>query len=243
MKKIALIGSLALILLWVRTTELFLTRSSIFGLKVIEITGNEDLSKDEILKYSQLRLNRSIFIANLTDISKRIEADRRVKKVTFKRILPGKIQIRVEEKKPDLLVISKSMSKLYGLTLEGEVIPMKDNFSYDLPLLNCAGFKDLKPYTKIVDTEIQIALSFYNIIKEVNPSFLWEISEINFEDRNNLVVVLIKSGAELFFGTDNLKEKFKRYLQLNKDINLEGYSRLDLRFKDQMIFTGIKKSS
>jgi len=242
MKKISFIGILALIFLWIRTTEFFFTHSPWFELKVLNISGNEDLSKDEVLKLSGLRLKRNVFKIDLKDVAKRVERDKRVKSVELKRVFPGEIQVRVEEKKPDLLVNLKSSPELYGLSAEGEVIPLKERGSYDLPLINGIESKSFKPYTRIGNAEIQTALSFYKIVKEENPTFLEKISEINLEDKDNLVVIMVKTGNRIFFGAGDFKEKFKRFIWLSKDLAFEGYSGLDLRFKDQVIFKGAKES-
>jgi cell division protein FtsQ len=243
MKKISIICALVLIFLGIRTTELFLNYSNWFKLRTVDISGNTELSKDEVLKLSGLRLERNIFNISLKDIAEKIEMDKRVKKVEVRRVLPAKIQISVEEKKPDLLVNSKYLPELYGISKEGEIIPLRDYYSYDLPLINGLRVRNLKPYSQAKDPEIQIALSFYKMVEEESPSFLEKISELNLEDENNLVVILVKTGAKIFFGTGDFKEKFKRFIWLNHKLNLDGVtSGMDLRFKDQMIFKGSKKS-
>jgi cell division protein FtsQ len=239
MKKISLIGILALVFLWVRTMELFLTSSPWFELKVLNISGNEDLSKDEVLKLSGVRLERNIFRINLKDIEKRVEKDQRVKSVEVKRVFPQEIQVRVQEKKPDLLVNLKLLPKLYGLSVDGEIIPLKDSFSYDLPLINGIKSQGLKPYSRIEDAEIQTALTFYKIVKKEKPSFLEKISEMNLEDKDNLVVIIVKTGTKIFFGAGDFQKKFERFIWLNKDLVFDGYKGIDLRFKDQVIFKGV----
>lgn len=240
MKKISMIGALALVFLWIRTMEFFLTHSPWFGLKVIEISGNEELSQDEVLRYAGLRLRRNIYTIDLKGTAKRIESDKRIKSIELKRFFPGKIEIRVDEKIPDLLVNSKYMSRLYGLSAEGEIIPLKDYCSYDLPLISGTRSGGFKPYTRIKDMEVLTALSFYKMVQDEDPSFLEKISEINLEDKSNLVVIMVTTGAKVFFGTGDYKEKFKRFIWLNENLNYEGYSGLDLRFKDQVIFKGVK---
>ncbi|MCJ7498536.1 MAG: FtsQ-type POTRA domain-containing protein [candidate division Zixibacteria bacterium] len=236
MKKISLIGILALIFLWVRTMEIFLTNSPWFELKVLNISGNEDLSKDEVLKLSGVRLKRNIFRINLKDIEKRVEKDQRVKSVEVKRVIPQEIQVRVQEKKPDLLVNLKPSSKLYGLSVDGEIIPLKDSFSYDLPLISGIKSRGVKPYSRIEDADIQTALTFYKIVEKEKPSFLEKISEMNLEDKDNLVVIIVKTGTKIFFGAGDFQKKFERFIWLNKDLVFDGYKGIDLRFKDQVIF-------
>ena len=242
MKKISIIGALALIFLGIRTTELFLTHSLWFKLRLINISGNEELRDDQVLKLSGLRLNRNIFKINSKDIIKKIKSDKRVESVQLSKFYPGKIQIRLNEKKPDLLLSSRYLPDLYGLSAEGEVIPLKGYYSYDLPLISGVNSKNLEPYSKVKDLEIRTALSFYKIVEEEDPSFLNKISEINLEDKNNLVVVMVRTGAKIFFGAGDFKEKFKRFIWIKDKLNYEGFSGMDLRFKDQMIFKGTSKS-
>jgi cell division protein FtsQ len=242
MKKISVLCALALIFLGIRTTELFLTHSPWFELRLINISGNEELRDDQVLKLSGLRLNRNIFKINSKDIIKKIKSDKRVESVQLSKFYPGKIQIRLNEKKPDLLLSSRYLPDLYGLSAEGEVIPLKGYYSYDLPLISGVNSKNLEPYSKVKDLEIRTALSFYKIVEEEDPSFLNKISEINLEDKNNLVVVMVRTGAKIFFGAGDFKEKFKRFIWIKDKLNYEGFSGMDLRFKDQMIFKGTSKS-
>jgi cell division protein FtsQ len=238
MKKISLIGIIALIFLWLRTMELFLTHSPWFELKILNISGNEDLTRDEVLKLSGLRLNRNIFRVNLGDIEKGIERDQRVNSVEAKRVFPGEIQVKIQEKKPDLLVNVKPLSRLYGLSANGEIIPLKESYSYDLPLINGVKSKGFKPYHRTDDVQIQSALDFYRVIKKEKPSFLEKISEMNLEDKDNLVVIIVKTGTKIFFGAGDFQKKFERFIWLNKDLVFDGYKAIDLRFKDQVIFQG-----
>ncbi len=242
MKKISIIGALALIFLGIRTTELFLTHSPWFELRLIDISGNEELRDDEVMKLSGLRLNRNIFKINSKDVIKKIKCDKRVESVQLSKFYPGKIQIKLDEKKPDLLLNSRYLSDLYGLSAEGEVIPLKRYYSYDLPLISGGSSRNLEPYSQVKDLEIQTALSFYKMIRKEDPSFLGKISEINLEDKNNLVVILVKTGAKIFFGAGDFKEKFERLIWIEDKLNYEGFSGMDLRFKDQMIFKGTSKS-
>jgi len=111
-----------------------------------------------------------------------------------------------------------------------------------LPVISGVRSKSLKPYTRVKDADIQTALSFYKIVEDEDPSFLAKISEIKMEDNNNLAVIMVTTGAKVFFGAGDFKEKFKRFIWLNENLNYEGYSGLDLRFEDQVVFKGVKKS-
>lgn len=240
MKKIAVVLVLGLVFLWFRGMELFVTHSPWFELKDLRILGNENMSQDEALKLAGLRLKQNVFDLDLKSAEKRIEKDRRVRTVEICRVLPGGIELRIEEKKPDLIL--NLLPRLCGLSLDGEIIPLKEGRSYDLPLVNGIKSGGFAPYSRVQDPRIEEALTFYQAVREKLPEFLQEISEINLEDKDNLVVTMVKSGARLFFGAGDFRKKIERFALLNKALAVDECSCLDFRFKDQVIFKGVKRS-
>jgi len=239
-KKASIAGVLVLLFLWVRGVELFFTESSLFGLNNLDITGNEGLNKDEVLKLANLRLKQNIFKIDLGDIERKIQKDQRVKAVETYRILPDKIAIRVEEKEPDLIL--NLSPELCGLSSEGEIIPLREGKVYDLPVINGIKSRSFKPYSRADEPEIEEALAFCKAVKEKLPEFLDQISEIDLKDKNNLVVILVKNGARILFGTGDFQKKIERFVWLEKASVIGECSYLDFRFKDQVIFKGANKS-
>lgn len=240
MKKASIAGVLVLLFLWLRGVELFFTESTLFRLKNLDITGNEGLSQDEVLKLADLRLKQNIFKIDLGDIERKIEKDQRVKSVETYRILPNQVAIRIEEKKPDLIL--NLSPELCGLSSEGEIIPLREGKAYDLPIINGIKFRSFKPYSRAEEPKIEEALAFYKAVREKLPEFLDQISEIDLEDKDNLVVILVKSGARIFFGTGDFQKKIERFVWLDKASVVEECSYLDFRFREQVIFKGAKKS-
>jgi hypothetical protein len=59
---------------------------------------------------------------------------------------------------------------------------------------------------------------------------------MNLEDKDNLVVIIVKTGTKIFFGAGDFQKKFERFIWLNNDLVFDGYKGIDLRFKDQVIF-------
>ncbi|HVP35826.1 MAG TPA: FtsQ-type POTRA domain-containing protein [Terriglobales bacterium] len=240
MKKASILGVLVLLFLWVRGIELFFTESTIFSLKNIAITGNEGVSQDEVLKLADMRLKQNIFKVDLGDIERKIQKDKRVKSVETYRILPNQVAIRIEEKKPDLIL--NLSPELCGLSSEGEFIPLREGKAYDLPIVNGINTRSFKLYSRAEEPRIEEALAFYNAVKEKLPEFLDQISEIDLEDQDNLSVILVKSGARILFGTGDFQKKIERFVWLEKAAVVEECSCLDFRFKDQVIFKGAKKN-
>jgi cell division protein FtsQ len=239
-KKASIAGVLVLLFLWVRGVELFFTESTIFSLKSLDITGNEGVSQDEVIKLANLRLKQNIFKIGLGDIERKIQKDKRVKSVETYRILPDKVAIRIEEKKPDLIL--NLSPELCGLSSEGEIIPLRKGEVYDLPLINGIKSRSFKSFSRAEEPKIVEALTFYKAVKEKLPELLDQISEIDVEDKDNLVIILVKSGARIFLGTGDFEKKIERFAWLEKASVVEECSYLDFRFKDQVILKGVERS-
>ena len=76
-----------------------LLKSSLFDVSKVEINGNKDLIKNQIINEEDLIDNKNIFTYNLKSIKKDIESNPYIKSADVNIKLPNKIVINVEEVK------------------------------------------------------------------------------------------------------------------------------------------------
>ncbi|MBZ9635950.1 cell division protein FtsQ/DivIB [Clostridium sp. FP1] len=187
-----------------------------FNIKTIEILGNSNASKVEITEAAQIKPGSNIFYASFKESKKRITKNPYILGVTFKKVLPNKITIRVEER---IAVFYGKVNNAYYILDNKGILLEKRSDIKDKNLVNLVGFN----YEKceigdlIVsedDRKINIANEITNIIttyRKTNSAI-----KITMVDVSNVLDVKAFSGEMCIkFGTsDDLKNKF------NKAINI-----------------------
>lgn len=82
----------------------FLCTTPLFNVTEIEVLGNENVSKEEIVSLSQIKLNENMFKNIKTTIKQNIKGNAYIENVSVKRVLPNKLQITVQERKVKFMV-------------------------------------------------------------------------------------------------------------------------------------------
>jgi cell division protein FtsQ len=203
-----------------------------FDLKQIEITGDSNLTLNDITRLSPVYLGTNIFKINTEKLENDIKKDLTLSRVRVIRKLPDKIKIILQRKKPVLLI---NLDQLYGLTLEKEIIPLKDiNRKWDIPILSGVQLKSINFYRKVDLPEINRAIDLYRAVQEVDSKFLDRISELDLSNRHNLVLYLLPSGVKVMLGSGDYKCRIARLMAILKtEEDYNNLSWVDLRFENQ----------
>jgi len=78
----------------------FLNVFPAFNLNTVEVRTNGKIGKAAVLEYANLTAGMKLFGLNLKKISKKLEALPEVKKAEARRVFPGKLVIKIEEREP-----------------------------------------------------------------------------------------------------------------------------------------------
>ncbi|MCJ7508352.1 MAG: FtsQ-type POTRA domain-containing protein [candidate division Zixibacteria bacterium] len=212
-------------------TFIFLTNFPGFGIKTIQIEGNQKVSDLDILNLCPVKLGQNFFKVDTDEISKKILSEPRIETVNIERLFPQRILIRLSEKKPIYLI---NLGNMYGLTQRGEIIPLEENL--DLPVVNVVSLKKVTLYHKIKDRKIDFALSLHNSLAKIDANILNLISEVNLKEKDNVILYLVPRGAKVFLGCGEFEKKLIRLsLILREEKEFEKIEYVDLRFKGQAI--------
>jgi len=107
-----------LLLVFIAYAVLFLTMtSSLFDLRSVEVLGNHQITRTEILHLSGVNLRNNIFSLSLRDIAFRIKAHPRIRIVKVWRRLPSGLVVKVEERRP--VAVLQKEDVFYQIDAEG----------------------------------------------------------------------------------------------------------------------------
>lgn len=223
---------LILILLFFIGIYLFLINFFWFDLKRIEISGDSSLTLNDVTRLSPVYLGTNIFKINTKKLENEIKKDLTLSRVRVIRKLPDKIKIILQRKRPVLLV---NLDQLYGLTVEKEIIPLKNiSRRWDIPILSGVHLKSINFYRKLDLPEINRAVDLYKAVQEVDSTFLDRISELDLSNQQNLVLYLLPSGVKVMLGSGYYKHRIARLMAILKtEDDYKNLSWVDLRFENQ----------
>lgn len=111
---------------------------SYFNVKKIEVTGNKNVTKEEIIKLSKISQGNNIFYINLKESRTNLLKNTNIMDVHIKRIFPSKIVITVKER--DAVFYIQKDSKYLIIDKDGIVIEEKDNID-NLKLVGLEGIE------------------------------------------------------------------------------------------------------
>lgn len=192
-------------------------------IKRVELSGNTSLSKEEIFDFA--KLNDSVICSNslsLDIIEARISKHPNIKKVVVSKDA-AVVKIEISEKNP--FAIAANSRQMYLVDDQLSIYNLKkEHKDIDLPVIigisdemntNTFGKNDLK-YLKIAQYIISQAI-------KINKSLYNYISEINFADTNQLVLITSDDATPVYFiDYKSIAEKEKAQESVVRDINNPG---------------------
>jgi cell division protein FtsQ len=223
-----------LLVLFFAGVWMFLINFPWFNLRVINISGDSDLTLNEVTRLSPIFLGTNILRIDTRKVENDIKKNLTLSQVKVKRRFPDKIEIKLQRKSPIFLI---NLDQLYGLTQNKEIIPLKGFGSMlDLPILSGVYLGCINFYREVDIPEIQRAIEFYHATLDVDSTFLSKISELDLSFSDNLVLHLLPSGLRIMMGSEDYRRKIARLMAiLEVESKLEQISWVDLRFENQGI--------
>ncbi|MGV8983755.1 cell division protein FtsQ/DivIB [Clostridium sp.] len=187
-----------------------------FNITTIEILGNTNASKAEINDEAKIELGSNIFYSSFTESKKQIIENPYILNATFKKVLPNKIVINIEER---VAVFYGKVNNTYYILDNKGVLLQKRSDIKGMNLVNLIGFdyEKCRVGDLIVledNRKIKIANELTNIIKDYKVTN--SATKITSVDVSNVldVKIYVSEMCIKFGTTEDLKNKF------NKAINI-----------------------
>lgn len=214
----------------------WLKRSDAFKIRVIQISGNELLSKKEILELGKVEEGEQTWAKDLQNIKEGVESYPFIESVDIRRVMPDQLKIDVHEKVA--IALLKFNQELFCVDREGLVLPSRPGRLYDLPIMSGDFKGGVREGSKVGGPMFEKGLDFINHVLKEQPKLYPEISEIVL-DKQGLSLYLKTGGIPVIWGNDDDLIKMHscyamiREIQENKMRSEIAY--IDLRFRGQVI--------
>ncbi|MFH0735662.1 MAG: FtsQ-type POTRA domain-containing protein [bacterium] len=229
-----------IILLFLIGLLLYLTFSlenrSVLVVKNIEIKGAEHLTKELYFKYANFDHYNDYKYLNLTTIKDRIIKHPYVKDADVEFVGNDKVVIELVEKKIEALYYTDKSQ--YLITDDWEIIPqLPFTRELDYPIITNPvdeGFYKPFQYLKKTD-DIKTALKIITTFQYLNDDLLVNLSEINLNNGEEIILDISTFDYPVYVGRDNLIKKIiyfdKFYNSIKENLYSSAIGYLDSRFE------------
>ncbi|MEL6823749.1 MAG: FtsQ-type POTRA domain-containing protein [Calditrichota bacterium] len=208
-------------------------RSDFFRVEHMEISGNHYLEPEDITESSGIEIQQALFRMSIEDVTSNLMENKYIRAANVARSLPATVRIDVRERVPVLYMIDKS---IYMVDEAGVMLKRLPRMPVsNLPLVTGLTVAELDEDR----TPLFQAIELVRKIREVDEKLLSLISEININKDRWPELYLVRGGAVVRLGNENL---YQRLFILSEFLNkkpvadmLPTVQRIDLSFKDRII--------
>lgn len=196
----------------------FFLSSNFFQIKYLDVNGNNNVTREEIIKLSSIYYGGNIFRINKRNSMKSIFQNPYVKMIKINRVLPDKVVIDIIER--DIMAYVPYVGSYLNIDEEGMILEINPAIKHiDLPVVKGLNFETFKvgEFLK-VENEEQFS-STTQIIKVIkNAEMLNMVSEIDISDLSD-IKLKTKEGIKANLGSvDNLDYKISFAKSIIEDV-------------------------
>lgn len=212
-------------------------RLSQFELTDIQISGNEILSKSEILGMLGLKQGDKLLKISANDVVKKLKESQYIRAVTASYSLPSTLRINIRERKAVAFLYGRGLNMIDA---EAFILPVPEiNKRWDLPVISgISGNLGMQGAETISESaKLAVEIARYVAIMEMPLKAM--VSEINFSHKDYISIYISGGSAEIRIDEKNYQDQLfiaSRYLKDYQDYNkIDDLEYVDVRFSGQII--------
>lgn len=233
--KLVVIGLLLASLILALNWDEWITQSSMFTLKTIDVQGCEITSREEVITWSGLKTG-----VRLGTIEGPAVAGQLMKKPFFRQVVvskhyPSSVSIRVEERKPIAFV---AMDDLHPIDADGIILPkLKTVRSYNIPIVT--GIRAaVKTGSELKAPGVTAVRHFLETAQSRYPALYFELSEIEYA--KDALKIYMNAWPFPFLADSEAPERSLVYLEavmesFRKNAPGNRIREIDIRYDNKMI--------
>jgi cell division protein FtsQ len=212
-----------------------INESKMFMLKNIEVKGSKYIKAKEIIKLASIEPDIKLFKVPLQSTAQKILKYPYFEGVSVSRVLPSTIIISVQEREPVAFLVD---GNVYMVDYIGKILLKKPGMSLEkLPLITGLSVNQLLKNRQ----PLLNALHLIDEIKAVDKDLFQFISEVHIRKAEPPQLYLIRGGACVEIGDEQIKKRVLHLRELLKKPSilndLDEIKNIDLTFNNRIIVT------
>jgi len=209
-----------------------------FTVKDIRIFGQNTLNKENIIKSSNMELDKNIFTYNIKQIEKNLRKNPYIKSVDVKRKLPNKLIFNIVEIRETAII--PYMGSFAYIDNNGIILKLEDTITNkSIPVIYGVNIEDAMVGEKIDSGDKKLSSDIINLLKDCSKNeIISEIEKIQINNKKD-ITIYTNRGIVVDFGEfENTNYKFSALNQVLTDLQTKGiYSgTVDLSYNKYAIY-------
>ncbi|NOT63050.1 MAG: FtsQ-type POTRA domain-containing protein [Acidobacteria bacterium] len=192
-----------------------LTRSEMFSVKHIDITGNQRTSKEEMLTALRENSNSGLWQLNLDDIRQKLKKNPWVREVEVKRSLPDRLKVTISEREPWLLVRQES-GHVVWVDQDGTILGEQSRFNVSNvpPLVSGLAEGNAPQVADKRQRQLEQMRQLLTALDNTEPRLSPRIDEVMLDDVNGLKLRVNEGRVVVTIGTENYRYRTEEALKV-----------------------------
>jgi cell division protein FtsQ len=207
----------------------------------ITMRGNERLSRGEVLALLDGLRGHNILTVNLEEWRARLLASPWVASAELRRLLPGRIDVELQERHP--IGIGRLAKSLYLIDATGVVIDeYGPNYAeFDLPIIDGLAAVPSEGSGAVDVRRVQLAANVMTAL-QARADIAAQVSQIDVSDAHDAVVLLEGDTTLLRLGDADFVDRIQQYLDVAPALRerVEEIDYVDLRFDERLYVRPVK---
>jgi cell division protein FtsQ len=188
-----------------------------YSLKTVDVSVDGNLNRDTVLRTAQISVGQNVFSIDLPKLQDRLATLPQVEESHVRRILPDKLVITIQERRPVAWVVppdtntgSFNFENAYMVDRRGILLKTKSLAPeyLGLPLIVGVDTSDVQPGQLLESDEVKAALDLIRADSEILRGRL-QIQSIDVS-KGYALVVTDRQHASVTFGPDDIEWQLKR---------------------------------
>ena len=207
----------------------------------ITMRGNERLSRGEVLALLDGLRGHNILTVDLEDWRARLLASPWVASAELRRLLPGRIDVELQERHP--IGIGRLAKSLYLIDATGVVIDeYGPNYAeFDLPIIDGLAAAPSDGGGAVDVRRVRLAANVMTAL-QARADIAAQVSQIDVSDAHDAVVLLEGDTTLLRLGDADFVDRIQQYLDVGPALRerVEEIDYVDLRFDERLYVRPVK---
>jgi cell division protein FtsQ len=204
-------------------------------IKKINVTGNENISTQNIQNLLQSCYGKNLLDISTREIASKLKHVKRIEQVKITRVYPATLKVKLLERKGFVYVKSLE-GDLFPIDKQRMIIEHAVNLAKeDIPIVHTTYQSRQMQVGRIVGSPfVKQVIALQTLITEQRPDFLKSISEY-YQQANSVYIVDANTGTRIILGQKDLNDQLRRYQFVQENGDIDKTAVLDLRFKNQVV--------
>ena len=192
-----------------------LTRSEMFSVKHIDITGNQRTSREEMLTMLQENAHGGLWQLNLDDLRQKLKKNPWVREVEVKRSLPDRLKVTISEREPWLLVRRADNAIIW---VDQDGTPLGDESRFNVtnvpPLVSGLAEGNAPQVMEKRRRHLESVRQLLTALDAGDPKLSSRIDEVMLDDVNGLKLRVSDGRVTITVGAEDFRHRTEEALKV-----------------------------